>query len=457
MFVAASSRCFADLPLDAALLQLVELEYSAVEIMIHETDGHMKPSDVLADPERAVTLCRQTHRLTPVALSVDIEAPEPDYYHQFAACCRLAKAIKVVTITVRSAELGTPFNAEVERLRTLVALAAREGVRVGLLTEVGRMTENARHGRGDVRQRQGAGHHARSEPLHLRPARRGELRAGDEARLPRAAPRHHQGPVAGPRRPGRGRVRPAGQPIEQGPLRPGAVRRHAAHARGRSAHRNAQDAAAAGEPAVELRVERGESRAGDGGSSAWPLAAIARDTLPQTGLVDAGQRVESHFCGVLPEKSGQSPVRKGGLHLFLEKKFFSMLLAASPPLAAFGLAAFCDRPAAFAGAFSLAFGDGSSLALASVFAGEAGKAALAVRFPPVTVSSSASGFFTGYITLSVSGSFSSQLLMSRSSSFGAVAAPVPAADFCALCTASLGSVLSPARRSAGPRTPSGEP
>ena len=43
MFVAASSRCFPDLPLDAALLQLVELEYSAVEIMLHETDGHMKP------------------------------------------------------------------------------------------------------------------------------------------------------------------------------------------------------------------------------------------------------------------------------------------------------------------------------------------------------------------------------------------------------------------------------
>ncbi len=48
----------------------------------------------------------------------------------------------MVTITVRSAELGTPFNAEVERLRTLVALASQDGVRVGLLTEVGRMTEN---------------------------------------------------------------------------------------------------------------------------------------------------------------------------------------------------------------------------------------------------------------------------------------------------------------------------
>ncbi|MEN6452462.1 MAG: sugar phosphate isomerase/epimerase [Thermoguttaceae bacterium] len=141
MFVAASSRCFPQLPLEAALLQLGELEYTCVEIMIHERDGHLKPSAVLADPDAALTACRQTHRLTPVALSVDIEAPEPEYYQQFAACCRLAKAIKVVTITVRSGELGTPFNAEVERLRAMVALAAREGVRVGLLTEVGRMTE----------------------------------------------------------------------------------------------------------------------------------------------------------------------------------------------------------------------------------------------------------------------------------------------------------------------------
>jgi sugar phosphate isomerase/epimerase len=142
MFVAASSRCFATLPLNAALLQLVDLEYTAVEVMVHEHDGHIKPSEVLADAETAVALCRQMHRLTPVAISVEIDAPEPEYYRQFAACCQLAKAIKVVTLTVRSAELGTPFNAEVERLQLLTALAAREGVRVGLLTEVGRMTEN---------------------------------------------------------------------------------------------------------------------------------------------------------------------------------------------------------------------------------------------------------------------------------------------------------------------------
>ena len=73
MFVAASTRCFADLTLDAALQRLVDLEYTSVEIMIHEADGHLKPSAVLADVEAAIHTCRQTQRLTACAFSVDME------------------------------------------------------------------------------------------------------------------------------------------------------------------------------------------------------------------------------------------------------------------------------------------------------------------------------------------------------------------------------------------------
>ncbi len=142
MFVAATSRCFADLSFDAALRRLVDLEYTNVEIMIHESGGHMKPSEVLVDFDRSLQVCRQTHRLTPCAFSVDIETPEPEYYRQFTAICKLAKAVKVVTVAVRSAELGTPFNAEVERLQEMVAISSIDGVRVGLLTETGRMTQD---------------------------------------------------------------------------------------------------------------------------------------------------------------------------------------------------------------------------------------------------------------------------------------------------------------------------
>src|SRR5262249_49950599 len=58
-------------------------------------------------------------------------------------CCKLAKATRVVLITVRAGELGTPFNAEVERLRELVRIAAVDGVLVSVKNEVGRMTQDA--------------------------------------------------------------------------------------------------------------------------------------------------------------------------------------------------------------------------------------------------------------------------------------------------------------------------
>ncbi len=142
MFVAASTECFPDLPLDQALSRLVDLEYSHVEIDLLETGGHLKPSEVHADLEGTIRKCRDTHRLTPSSYYIDIEAEGPLYYEQFASICKLAKATKVVTLTVRSGELGTPFNAEVERLRELVKIATLDSVVVGLKTEVGHMTQD---------------------------------------------------------------------------------------------------------------------------------------------------------------------------------------------------------------------------------------------------------------------------------------------------------------------------
>lgn len=142
MFVAASTECFPDLPLDVALSRLVDLEYTSVEIGIREDGVQLKPSQVLADLDAAVLACRDTHRLTPIAYAVDLDAPGDLYYEQFAACCRLAKATKVYTIVIRGAELGTPFNAEVERLRELVRIASLEGLLVGVKNEAGRVTQD---------------------------------------------------------------------------------------------------------------------------------------------------------------------------------------------------------------------------------------------------------------------------------------------------------------------------
>ncbi len=152
MFVCASTDSFPHLPREEIFPQLVDLEFTAVELPIHETGrGLVKPSAVLENVEVAGNACRETSRLTVSALSIDQtegESADADlaaadkYYERFAACCKLAKSLKVVPLVVPAAELGTPFNAEIERLRELVRIASFESCLVALRTEIGCMTED---------------------------------------------------------------------------------------------------------------------------------------------------------------------------------------------------------------------------------------------------------------------------------------------------------------------------
>lgn len=142
MFVCASTECFPELGPNESLERLVDLEYTVVELPLHEQGGWLKPSEVLADLDRAINLCRATHRMTVAALSLEIEAEGEAYFEQFAACCKLAKAIKVVTLVVPSSELGTPFNEEIERLRRMSTMASLEGAVVAMKIQIDRMSQD---------------------------------------------------------------------------------------------------------------------------------------------------------------------------------------------------------------------------------------------------------------------------------------------------------------------------
>ena len=142
MIVAASTECYHELPLTEAISKLRDLEYTGVEITLHENSNQAKPSQVLQSVDKAIALCRDTHRLNIVGYSLEIEAEGEEYYDQFEAICELAKATKVVTLTVPSGEHGTPFNEEVEKLRRLVAVAELQGVRVGIRSQIGRLSED---------------------------------------------------------------------------------------------------------------------------------------------------------------------------------------------------------------------------------------------------------------------------------------------------------------------------
>lgn len=142
MFVAATTECFRDLPLESALERLADLEFATVELALFEEGGHLKPSSVLANPEAAAGICRNSQRLDVIGFDCRFTSTGAQYYEEFTAICRLAKLVKVVTITIPSAELGTPFNEEVEHLQKVVQIATKHGVRVGMKTQVGRLAED---------------------------------------------------------------------------------------------------------------------------------------------------------------------------------------------------------------------------------------------------------------------------------------------------------------------------
>jgi len=155
VIVSASIECFPDLPKEEVPATLVELQFSAVELLIHPGEtGWVRPADVLDNLEAAVNRCRDIQRLNIVALNVNLgeaeegqpisgdSAAQEQYYNQFAACAKLAKSLQVVPLIVPAAELGTPFNEEIERLRRLVKIASFEGVLVAMKTQIGCMTED---------------------------------------------------------------------------------------------------------------------------------------------------------------------------------------------------------------------------------------------------------------------------------------------------------------------------
>ena len=142
MFVCASTECFPDLAPHDVLEAMVDLGFTALELPIHERGGWLTAADVHADLERSVHFCRDTHRLDIAAISIELGPDRELYFPHFTSCCRLAKAIKVVTLIVPASELGTPFNEEIERLRKLVEIASLEGVVVGVKTQIGCMTQD---------------------------------------------------------------------------------------------------------------------------------------------------------------------------------------------------------------------------------------------------------------------------------------------------------------------------
>lgn len=138
MQIIASTKCFSEVPLAEACDHIAHLEFDKVELWMNEENGQVKPSDIGADPDGFVARYREMTRLTPTAFMLDHDVDTST----FAALIHAAKLMKVAHFSIRSSELGTPFNTEIDRLRELVKVANKDGIRISMKTETGRLTED---------------------------------------------------------------------------------------------------------------------------------------------------------------------------------------------------------------------------------------------------------------------------------------------------------------------------
>ncbi len=142
MYVAASTGCFPELSFSDALEALGDLEFSTVEIELNDRTDQIPPKRIVEDFDEVLRLIRDTHRFDVCSFHVKIDAQGSTYYERFEKICDLAKATKVVTLTVPSGEHGTPFNQEVEHLQKLAAIAYDRGIRIGMKAHVGCLTDD---------------------------------------------------------------------------------------------------------------------------------------------------------------------------------------------------------------------------------------------------------------------------------------------------------------------------
>ena len=138
MFVAISSQCFSELDFAGACQQAADLGYDKIEIWLNEATDHLKPSQVASNPTKFFQYYRETTRLTPVAFNLQ----EDVQLDVFESLCKVSKMLKITQITIPAATLGTPFNEEIDRLRSKLAATNSAGIRLSLKTKSGNLTED---------------------------------------------------------------------------------------------------------------------------------------------------------------------------------------------------------------------------------------------------------------------------------------------------------------------------
>ncbi|QVL34849.1 sugar phosphate isomerase/epimerase [Telmatocola sphagniphila] len=116
------------------------MHFQKVDLAIHESGPHLKPSEVHADMNKVAARLRASN-MSFAAFHVDIEEMDPTKYGEiFRSVCRLARMLAVPVVNIQTAPLGADIESEAKRLRVLVRYAEAEGVILTIETAADRLT-----------------------------------------------------------------------------------------------------------------------------------------------------------------------------------------------------------------------------------------------------------------------------------------------------------------------------
>ncbi len=128
MYVACSTLCLCKLPLEDALRTIREMRFAKADLAVHAAGPHLRPEEVAADPPRAAQFLKSAN-LPLAAIHLDTGPAAPaDARKRVRAVAGLARVSTTPLLTVPAAPAGSDFDAEVDRLRDWVKVAAAEGV-----------------------------------------------------------------------------------------------------------------------------------------------------------------------------------------------------------------------------------------------------------------------------------------------------------------------------------------
>lgn len=137
MLVACSTLCFTSVSLTEAVKRMREMQFTHIDLSIHEAGPHLKPSELLADPARTAARLRAEGLPYAAFHFVPNEPHGDDARNQCRAVTRLARNLSVATVTTT---VGMDWDAETKRLQDWVQIAERDGIILAVETNAAGLT-----------------------------------------------------------------------------------------------------------------------------------------------------------------------------------------------------------------------------------------------------------------------------------------------------------------------------